>query len=73
MMARPFEDFYRKWKEEGKKEGKEVGKEEGKKEGKKEAVTLLLKSGMPIYEIAERLDMTVSQVKALTEKESIKT
>ncbi len=61
VMARPFEDFYQKWREEGKEEGME------------EAVKLLLESGMPIHEVAERLKMKVSKVIAMTDKESIET
>ncbi len=59
-MAQPFQDFYQELQEEAKKEGK--------KEGREEVITLLLKGGMSVQEVEEKLGMKISQVAILQEE-----
>ena len=60
----PGGDF--EWAAKGMKEGMAKGLEEGMKEGRTEILKLLIASGMPIDEVAQRSGLTIDEVVKLT-------
>ncbi|MEH2217509.1 MAG: Rpn family recombination-promoting nuclease/putative transposase [Nostoc sp.] len=53
---------YQEAKQEGKEEGKQEGKQEGRFEAKLEAVPKLLALGLSMEQIAQALDLDITQV-----------
>lgn len=66
--------FYQEAKEEGRQEGlkqaREQGIQQGREEAKRELIPRLLARGMSMEEVAKLLNLTVEQVRLISEQES---
>ena len=60
--SRLYKGMQRLAREEIREENRQKGRQEGIEEGKLSTVPMLLKLGLTIEEIAQRLDLTVEQV-----------
>jgi predicted transposase/invertase (TIGR01784 family) len=66
--TRVWKEVYHEAKEEGKQEGKQEGREEGREDVKKELVHKWLARGVAPKEIAERMDISVREVRRLAKE-----
>ena len=65
-MAKGMKEGRAEGREKGRKEGREEGRKEGREEGRTEILKLLIASGMPIDEVAQRSGLTIDEVVKLT-------